>query len=225
MALKPLQTTGQPLGQFDGLDSQFMSLKGGEVVTLVSSLLTALDKAAADALDGYTYPSAVRRRPLVTSTLSSGNRPLMLADDGIAGYGTLFGSVIGTVCGVSSTATVLGPHSAAGSGKVTCWATQGVFGVSLDSMDTTAATGVTTSNTTLDTGSALYATSAGLITANSSASFQSGIKIGTFIDFVSKSSLVTTSSSMTSALNSPHNSLGSTTTIDWAVIYFNPPTL
>ena len=47
MALKLLQPGIQPLGQFDGLDSDVLTLKGGEVVTFVSVLLrsTRFDKA------------------------------------------------------------------------------------------------------------------------------------------------------------------------------------
>jgi hypothetical protein len=34
MALKLLQPGIQPIGQFDGLDTEVLTLKGGEVVTL-----------------------------------------------------------------------------------------------------------------------------------------------------------------------------------------------
>ena len=104
---------GNPLGQFDGYDAEVLTFKGGEVCTLKSIVATAAtDKAAYDVFDGYINPN---KRVVATKTLTSGSRPLMLADDGISGYGTLFGSVVGGVVGqVSTGGAVLGPHTATG---------------------------------------------------------------------------------------------------------------
>ena len=78
MALKLLQPGTQPLGQFDGLDTEVLTLKGGEVVRLTSKLLSENDKAAHDSFDGYTNLAAnAPRRPVVTRTHNDGTeRPL-----------------------------------------------------------------------------------------------------------------------------------------------------
>lgn len=222
MALKPLQPGGLPLGQFDGLDSEFLTLKGGEVVTFKSVSLAALDKGASDVFDGYTNGTTVSKRTVVTKTLASGNRPLMLADEGISGYGTLFGSVVGGTVGQNTTGAVLGPSTATGSGKVTCWDKPGLYAVSLDAVDTTASTGLTPTNLTLDTGTTLYATTAGLLTPNSGAAFQA-VTVARFVEFQTNGSLVNTPNRLVSALNSPTGTLTDPTRqFAFAVIQFCP---
>src|SRR5271157_2671526 len=99
MALELVQPGVQPLGQFDGLDSIYLTVKGGEVATIVGVSTTAGDKSTWDAAnDGYVG-IATQSRPVVTTNLISGARPLFLVDEGIYGYGTLFGSVIGGIAG------------------------------------------------------------------------------------------------------------------------------
>lgn len=224
MALKLLQPGVQPLGQFDGLDSEVLTLKGGEVVTLKSvSTVAGVDLASSDSFDGYVNPSLVQKRPVVTKTLTSGKRPLMLADEGISGYGTLFGTVVGgTVGQVVTGGAVLGPHTATGSGKVTCWEKPGLYAVSLDACDLNATTGLQPTNTTLDTGAALYATAAGLLTPTSGSAFET-VVVGRFIDFETNGSLVTTPNRLVSALNSPSGTTASARTFSFATFYFNPP--
>ena len=229
MALKLLQPGTQPLGQFDGLDSEVLTLKGGEVVTFNSVPLTSTDKAASDAFDGYSEPS-VEKRTVVTKTLVDGYRPLMLADDGVAGYGTLFGTVVGgTVGQVVTGGAVLGPHTATGSGKVTCWDKPGLYAVSLDACDPTASTGLTPTNTTLKTGAALYASSssstfgAGLLTPNSAESFDSGpFVVGRFVEFATNGSLVNTPNKLVQALNSPSGASAPSKSFAYAVFTFMP---
>ncbi len=223
MALKLLQPGREPLGQFDGLDSEVLTLKGGEVVTFKSiSTAAGTDTAASDVFDGYVNPSSVQKRVVVTKTLTSGKRPLMLADEGILGYGTLFGSVVGGTVGQQMngpntfTGAILGPHTATGSGKVTCWDKPGLYAVTLDACDTTKLTGLTVTNTTLDTGAALYATSAGLITPNSGAAFETCV-IGRFVSFETFGSLVTTPNSMVAGLSASPRSF------DMAVFSFSSP--
>jgi hypothetical protein len=220
MALKLLQPGVQPLGQFDGLDSEVLTLKGGEVVTLKSVAIgAATDKGASDTSDGYVNSD---KRVVVTKTLASGKRPLMLADEGVSGYGTLFGTVVGgTVGQVSTGGTVLGPHTATGSGKVTCWDKPGLYAVSLDACDTTASTGLAATNATLDTGAALYATSAGLLTPNSGSAFES-VVVGRFVSFETNGSLVTSQNHLVTALNSPTGSSAPTKTYAFATFFFNP---
>lgn len=232
MALKLLQTSGQPLGQFDGLDSEFLTLKGGEVVTFAAvSIASGTDAAASDAFDGYINSGP--KRVVVTKTLTATTRPLMLADDGISGYGTLFGTVVGgtvgqVVYGPNSTvaaADLLGPHTARGSGKVTCWATPGLFAVTLDAVDTTASTGLALTNQTLTAGSKLYYTTAGLLTPNVSASAGgTGVIVGHFVEFTSDGSMVKTPNHLVGTLSAPDGaSTSSSRNFSRAVFYFNPP--
>jgi len=131
MALKILQPNCQPFGQFDGLDSEVSTFKGGEVVTLTNIGYRGPDLAAADVQDGYSG-TTTKSRPAVTLTLVSGHRPLFLSDEGVAGYGTLFGSIVGATAGISTTGINVGPSTALASGKVTCWSQPGLYAVTLD---------------------------------------------------------------------------------------------
>jgi hypothetical protein len=220
MALKLLQPGNLPLGQFDGLDSELTGFLGGEVCTFGSVAVPSSDLAAADAFDGYISPSGPKR-VVVTKTLTSTSRPLMLADDGVAGYGTLFGTVVGGSVGQNTSGTVIGPHTALGSGKITCWAQAGLYAVTLDAVDTDSVTGITVSNPTLTAGSALYYTTAGLLTTATTNS----TKVGTFVEFTSNGSLVTTPNNLVGSLSAPDGALSSSNrSYTQAVFYFNPPT-
>lgn len=220
MALKILSPGVQPLS-FDVVDSELTSFKGGEVVTLTSVALSSSDKASKDVFDGYVLPSSVQKRLAVTKTLASGKRPLMLADEGISGYGTLYGQVVGGAVGQQVTGgVVLGPHTATGSGKLGCWDKPGLYAVSLDAVDTTSSTGLVTNNTSLDAGSALYATAAGLLTPNSGAAFES-VVVGRFHSFETNGSLVSTPNHLATALNSPSGSVEQTRSFQFAVFSFH----
>lgn len=220
MALKPLQAS-YPFGQFDGVDSNAASLKGGEVVgfTRISATATT-DKAAADLADGYVG-TTVKYRPAVTSALTTGMRPLFLADEGIKGYGTLFGEVVGGATGqVVSGGAQVGPHTTTGSGKVTIWGNPGLYAVTLDSVDTTASTGLTAENASLTVGAALYATSAGLLTPNAGAAFEA-VVVARFVEFTTNGSLVTSQKFQVSALNSPTGGVAEKMGFTEAVIHFH----
>jgi hypothetical protein len=197
MALKPLNPKHEPYGVFDGLDAEVTAFKGGEVVAFTYVAKgSSVDKGAADLNDGYVSDTS-QTRPAVTKTLVSGVRPLFLADEGVSGYGTLFGVVVGGTAGQQVGGSTLGPHTAYASGKVTLWDGPGLYAVTLDAVDTTAATGLTKTNTTLAGNAALYATSAGLLTPNSSASFEvGGPVVGRFIEFTTNGSFVTTPSDL-----------------------------
>lgn len=230
MALKLLQPGNQPIGQFDGLDTEVLTLKGGEVVTLVATATPPGDKAAADSFDGYVNTSSAPKRPVVTKTLDAYSRPLMLADEGISGYGTLFGTVVGgTVGQVATGGTVLGPHTATGSGKVTCWDKPGLYAVSLDACDSNASTGLQPTNTTIAVGAALFYTTAGLLTptAASAPAGLAGVKtiVGRFVDFETNGSLVTTPNSLVAALNSPSGLVTSVgpRQFSFATFFFSAP--
>lgn len=227
MALKLLQPGTQPLGQFDGLDTEVLTLKGGEIVRLTSSALTDLDKAARDSFDGYTNPSGAANRPVVTKTHTlNSQRPLFLADEGVSGYGTLFGTVVGgtvgqTAYGPLSTLPAgaqLGPHTATGSGKVTCWDKPGLYAVSLDAVDQNATTGLQPTHPTLTTGMPLYYTGAGLLTPTQASSVgTNGLAVGTFVEFTNGGSLVTTPNNLVAGLST------STRKFAFATFWFNPP--
>jgi hypothetical protein len=216
MALKLLQPGVQPLGQFDGYDNDYLTLKGGEVVTLIAFPVAVADKAAYDSKDGYVNPSGVQKRPVVTRDLDgrTGSRPLFLADEGVAGYGTLFGSVVGGTVGQSVSGAVLGPHTATGSGKVTLWDKPGLYGVSLDACDTNATTGLQPTHPTLKTGDPLYATVTGLLTPAVGSAFEA-VVVGRFIQFETNGSLVQTPNKLVTSIGLQ--------SFSYAVFDFRPP--
>jgi len=213
MALKILQPGVQPIGQFDGYDADYLNVKGGEIGTLIGVSLGS-DKAAkdADGSDGYVNNT----RPAVTTTLVSGNRPLYLLDDGIAGYGTIFGSVIGGVAGQLTNGTLLGPSTATGSGKLTCWDKPGLYAVTLDSVDTDSVDGLMPSNAGLSIGDPLFAMATGLLTPDSTKAFEN-VVVGRFVNFEDNGSLVTTPSSLVNTATEAQLALTQ------AVFQFTPP--
>lgn len=243
MSLKLLQPGIQPLGQFDGVDSEVLTFKGGEVCTF-SYVTTSgqpgvttpgQDQAAYDQFDGYVNASGTFKRPAVTKThaaTSNAARPLMLADDGITGYGTLFGSVVGGAVGQQvSGGAVLGPHTSTGSGKTTCWDKPGLYAVSLDAVHSS----LQPTNTTLTGGDALGFTTGGLLTqatnaasvsSNGSAVGSGGVAVlvGRLVEFNTNQSLVTTPNYLVAALNSPSGNVSSVQprAFAFATVYFAP---
>lgn len=245
--LKLLQPGIQPLGQFDGLDSDVLTLKGGEVVSFAQVTTSGqpgvttggLDQAAYDVFDGYVNQGGTFKRPAVsrlfngTTTLTNASRPLMLSDDGLVGYGTLFGEVVGSTVGqqvnnpstFTFTGPVLGPHTSTGSGKTTCWDKPGLYGVSLDATDTTASTGLQPTNTSLTVGNALTFTNMGLLTPHGSAQALAGAPdVGYLVEFNTNQALVTTPNYLVAALNSPSGNVSSVgpRQFQFATIYFAP---
>jgi len=200
MALILLNPGTQPLGQFDGYDSQLSSFLGGEVCTFVGVSTTGTDLASADSFDGYVGTSS-KTRPAVTFTLTSSSAPLFLADDGTAYYGTLFGAVVGGTAGqVVSTGAALGPHTAVGSGKITLWDKPGLYGVTLDAVDTAS---IVPTNASLAVGTSLTYTATGKLTAVGSGAAVGGAPVvGRFVEFATNGSLVRTPNSLVAALNS-----------------------
>ena len=199
MALYIYQPGIQPLGQFDVLDSYLSGIKGGEVGTLYAAARTnsSTEKAAKDALDGYTNLTDVKRAAVANSITASTQRPLWLLDEGTTGYGTLFGQVIGTPVGLSTSGTNLGPHTAAASGKVTCWDKDGLYAVSVDAVDT-AADGLVITNASCDPGLKLDCTATGLLTPTAS-TLAVGIEVGRFVEFETSPYLVNTPASLIGA--------------------------
>lgn len=227
MALRLQQPGIQPLGQFDGYDADYLNVLGGEVGSFIGVAVSGTDIAAADAdgSDGYVGLPPANTRPAITVQLASGMRPLGLIDDGTLNYGTLFGQVVGGVAGkVVTGGAVLGPHTAAASGKLTFWDKPGTYAVTLDAVDTDS-DGLVPSNGSLAVGDALYATSAGLLTPAAAKSFESGPApvVARFLEFTTDQSLVTTPNYLVSALNSPSGSGAQQLNFTQAIIHFHPP--
>lgn len=225
MALRPLQSGTQPLGQFDALDAQATAVLGGEVATFTYvSIAAGTDDAAADIDDGYV--AQAQTRPAATTTLPGGARPLFLVDEGTANYGTLFGEIVGSAVGLTSTGGAsLGPHTASGSGKWTLWDKPGLYAVTLDAVDTTLNSGLVPTNPALAGGDSLFATAAGLLTPDAGAAFEA-TTLARFIEFSDTGSLVTSTLSLVQALNSPS---GTSTTpaasFTQAIFHWNPESL
>lgn len=199
MALYVYQPGVQPLGQFDMLNTQLANVKGGEIGTVTAQARTnsSTESAAYDVLDGYSNATDQKRVAITTTIASSATRPLWLLDDGTTGYGTLFGQTIGTPVGLSTSGTNLGPHSAAASGKVTCWDKPGIYAVSVDAVDTSA-DGLVLTNSSCDPGTGVDVQSDGVLTLSGSGT-ASGVNVGRFLEFETSPFLVTTPPSLVGA--------------------------
>ena len=209
MTLYIYQPGIQPLGQFDCVDSYASSIKGGEIGTLTfaSRTNTSTEKAAYDVLDGYVGRNY---RAAVWMGVNVNSRPLWLLDEGTTGYGTLFGSVIGTPIGLSTTGSALGPHTTAGSGKVTCWDKPGLYAVSTDAVSQ-AANGLVVTNGALVPGVKVEYTAAGLLIATGgTGALTTGV--GRLVEFEMNPFLVTTPASL----------VGATASATRVVIHFSP---
>jgi hypothetical protein len=243
MALRLANSGREPLGQFDCVDSELASFKGGEVCSFAYVTTegqpgvsqTGLDEAAYDVFDGYINITGTLKRPAVSkawgTTLTTATaKPLFLSDDGVVGYGTLLGVVVGGTVGQTSygpastipSSAIIGPSTALGSGKMTLWDKPGLYQVTLDAVDTSA-TGLVPTNTALTGGVALQFTSGGLLTPAGSAGALA-IQVGHFVEFNTNGSLVTTPNYLVAALNSPSGIVSSLSARAFTVatIYFAP---
>ncbi len=201
MALKLLNPGINPLGQFDALDADIADVKGGEVLQFgtvdFNTVDSFVDSSAYDSNDGYVLDTTPQR-PVLRLAYDGYSAPVMLADDGVAGYGTLFGTVVGGSVGQSTgAATPLGPHTATGSGKLTAWDKPGLYAVSTDACDLTVANAVT--------GNALrfYVSGPkrGQLTTAAHSTTVSEVVAGYFVSFESNGSLVNTPNKLVNALN------------------------
>lgn len=223
MALKVLHTSGTPLGEYDAKDADLTGgFLGGEVVTWGTVAIGNTDKSAADSADGYVNPNL---RPYLTRTISSSTRALMLVDDGLSGYGVLFGVVTGGTAGQTSFGpgggSPLGPASYVASGKLSVWATPGLFGVTLDAVDTAASTGVQPTNSACIPGAALFTTITGVLCLSGGSPAQTLFSVGRFVDFETNRSLVTTPNRLVAALNSPSSTVSGTLPSQLTMAVFN----
>jgi len=120
MALLMVQEGVQPAGQYDNLDGYAPA--GGEVYVLYSKGVDA---------GGFQVVAA---RPAVTGDANA----FYLVDDGLTGYGVLFGNTVTrTATGFASGAdngARLGPSTHAASGKLTLWDKPGLYAVTLDAL-------------------------------------------------------------------------------------------
>jgi hypothetical protein len=217
----------EPLGSYDGYDSTYLTVKGGEVMTWMAISTTSTDLATADIHnDGYVGTTS-QVRPAATFASASTSRPLFLSDDGTLYYGTLFGAVVGGVAGQQAnsptvfTGAVLGPHTSTGSGKVTLWDKPGVYGTTLDAVDA-ASDGLVPTNASLTVGTSLTYTSKGLLTPVGSTNAVSGAPtVARLSSFETNGSLVTTPQNLVAALNSPSGSVTSLQTLKfYQAVYF-----
>jgi hypothetical protein len=180
MAVKPLFTVGNPVGDLDVLDTELDSFKGGEIVALTSVAVSA-DQAAADvAADGYV--TATTRLVVSKAAVSASTTWFALVDDGKAGYTNPMGTVIGGTCGKVKGAA-LGWHSAFGSGKLSLWRKgAGTFQVTFDAVDASLTSGMVPGQT-------VYAeTGTGVLTATASGN----LAVGTFRCYAGTGSKVNT---------------------------------
>ena len=142
MALKLLQPSLRPLGQFDLADDS-AAITGGEIVKLNTDN-TTVDSAAADSHQVGPFVGSAGSFQFVNFTAGTFQQGTLcgLADEGEAGYGTQFGTLIGGNAGKgfqvptnmgatlsSSGAVVIGPETHTGSGKVTVWHAAGLYAV------------------------------------------------------------------------------------------------
>lgn len=239
MALILLQPGIEPIGQYDAVDGYTTAILGGEICTFVQ-VAVATDKAAADALDGYLAPGT-NRTALSTNLPSGAGGPWMLTDDGTANYGTLFGVVVGGTVGQVASGgyspgnggligggTVLGPHTALGSGKWTAWDKPGLYGVTLDAVDATTISPLLSSNVPGQVLQAYAGNQSGKVAGQLTTSGAAGSSatMGRFVEFRTRQSLVTTPNRLVSALNSPSSTVSGTlaNTMYMAVIHFQPAT-
>ncbi len=228
MALVILNNVGQPFC-FDGYDSLATTMLGGEVATIVAYQITGSDKHAKDVEDGYVEANLggglQLQRPIATTVVPSTAKPLYLTDDGTSnsagtGYGTLFGSLVGGFTGqVVTGGTVLGPSTFAGSGKVTLWSNPGLYGVTLDAVDT-ASDGLVATNTALFVGVGLtWAPANGKLTAVGSTAASGNTTVcARLVEFSASDTLVTTPKSLTRL-----GVQGGPLAFKYAVINWNPP--
>lgn len=213
----------QPLGQFDGYGTETLNFKGGEVASLRGMPYPAAGAQDVDN-DGYVAETGLGNViPAIsadwTGMATQTTGPFFLVDDGTTGYGTLFGTVVGGSVGQTVTGgSVLGPHTATGSGKVTVWDKQGLYGVTLDALDTTNLTPTTSG---LTVGMKLYFSATGKITNSAAHSAgTNGLSIGRLASFETNGSLVTTPQGFVAALNSPSGSVTSLKTLTMYQLVF-----
>lgn len=230
MALKLLNPGLRPLGTFDleddNLGTGAAGLVGGEHVAMSASDTPGTEGYAADVGNvgpmglgtvggGLGAPIALSFRPDTRTEGTLGG----LADEGVNEYGTLFGQLIGSNAGratVEDGAVVIGPNTNAGSGKVTVWATAGLYGVSGAAADDgTDGTGTNALSGGLAVNAPVHAHAsgdnfAGNLLDNSDAGGDSVDQLAIYVGAVADPSLVSTTNA----------AAGATATVDHFAIFY-----
>lgn len=209
MALKLLQPGLRPMGQFDlDDDATKANVTGGELMGFAGAFSGqgAADIGAGTPEVEVGFVSTAGR---AAEESGSNDRLLgFLADEGIRGYGTLFGELLGGATGKATSlsgATVIGPATHSGSDKVTLHHGPGLYGFSAPVDGTTTALGGSSDcwNTlgTISVNTAMSATS-GKWLASVGSDQSHCVMVGPVTD----SSLVSTTNSAAgaSALNEYH---------------------
>lgn len=218
MALKLLQPGLRPMGQFDlDDDDTAANITGGEICSLTT--IENDDYYAAD-VEGM---GEGLEATLTASTTTL--QPLFMADEGIKGYGTLFGELIGSTVGQATSqsgATVIGPRTSSGSGKITLWHAPGLYAVSTPSTRGSATGGSADafangqSVAGYAANSALYSSDAGGAATGKLTQSQSGADqvVAFYLGGMADDSLVSTTIAAAT---------GTSTTAEFEAIYFLGP--
>jgi len=192
MALKLLNPGLRPLGMFDLEDDTAGTLEGGEHVELNATAIGAEGYAAdVGAVGPFVGADLAGSRASVKFDvgLRTAHALAGLADEGISGYGTLFGEQIGGNAGQATSingAVVIGPSTERGSGKVTVWTQSGLYAV-----DGAAADDATDPLSGADTVNDLVygELNTGLITLTA---LNNGAQVAIFVGHMADTSLVST---------------------------------
>jgi hypothetical protein len=223
MALKLLNPGLRPLGTFDLDNDDAGSLVGGEYVELQADSDGGADGYAADVGSvgpmGLTTAGSVDAdRLLWNMGLATCDHTALggLADEGEDEYGTLFGSLIGSNTGQATTqsgATVIGPPTNRGSGKVTVWHQSGLYGVNGTAATTGTGAGTAALSTIVTVNGPVHATAGGLLLNGGTTA--TGDQLGSYAGVVTDSSLVSTT----------NTAAGLAASIEYHVVYlFGPST-
>jgi hypothetical protein len=191
MALKLLNPGLRPLGMFDLEDDTAGTLEGGEHVALNATAIGAEGYAAdVSSVGPFVGADLAGSRASVKFDVATRVAGALsgLADEGIAGYGTLFGEQIGGNAGRATSingAVVVGPSTERGSGKVTVWTQSGLYSVD-GAAATDAAAGVALASMTA-VNTAVFADALGLLRSTGV-----GAQLGIFVGHLADTSLVST---------------------------------
>ena len=204
MALKLLQPGIEPLGQYDIEDDDISLMVGGEV-GVFQALNVATDLYAADV---FSVGPAIH---VTLDSVSADGELYGLVDEGITGYGTAFGKMIGTAIGKgtgfgamsTSGVVTIGPSSALGSGKVTLWTKPGLYGVTADGFISSAVFLAATLN------GDIYGTAADGTNDGKLRSAAAGQQVALFLGRVADTSLVSTTNA----------AVGGDAQVEYAAIY------
>jgi hypothetical protein len=111
---------------------------------------------------------------------------------------------------MGTTGTALGPHTAAASGKVTCWDKPGLYAVSTDAVSQ-APNALVVTNVALVPGTKVEYTATGLLTATGGTGAL-GTGVGRLVEFETSPFLVTT----------PPSLIGAAMSVTRVVIHYSP---